>query len=276
MEFVLVRILSFILSLLVFFCATVSQAGCKILLVPGAFGSQGSGRFLKPVDYFAEYEEFFKSQGCEVARVQFMENARVELRGIMLRDQANQFLAKYPGEKAVIIAHSEGGIDARFAVKTLGLKNISAIVTIGTPHRGTTLADWVIHQSSKKTVLYWLVRVFGNYDLSQLPFVGEMTASFMERQKDKFDVVPEVKYAAAQGVCLTHCYWALRLLDFVSGTHLQGGIDTGDGIIPAASQKFGEDLGSYDLDHLTEVNIDPTKASERKRLLDRIWAFLKS
>jgi hypothetical protein len=253
-----------------------AQARCKILLVPGAFGSDASGRFLSPKDYFTDYEKFFRDQGCEVQRIQFMENARVELRGIMLRDQANKFLAKYPGEKAAIIAHSEGGIDARFAVKTLGLKNISSIVTIGTPHNGTTLADWVIHHRDARSPLYWLVRIFADYDLNQLPFVGEMTASFMDRQKDKFEAVPEVKYAAAQGVCLTHCHWALRLLDAVSGTHLIGEPGTGDGIIPASSQKFGQDLGSYDLDHISEVNVDPAKASERQRLLQSILEFVKA
>lgn len=258
------------------FVANSAQAGCKILLVPGAFGSEGSGRFLKSTDYFSDYERFFKAKGCDVQRIQFMENARVELRGIMLRDEANKFLAKHPGEKAVIVAHSEGGIDARFAVKTLGLKNISSIVTIGTPHHGTTLADWVIDHRTRKSLLYWIVRIVGDYDLNQLPFVGEMTSSFMDRQKDKFDMVAEVKYASAQGVCLTHCNWALRVLNFVSGTHLLGGPGTGDGIIPAASQKYGEDLGSYDLDHISEVGADQEKASERQRLLEKMWAFISN
>ena len=188
-----------------------------------------------------------------------MENARVELRGIMLRDQANQFLAKYPGEKAVIIAHSEGGIDARFAVKTLGLKNISAIVTIGTPHRGTSLADWVIHQSSEKTVLYWLVRVFGNYDLNQLPFVGEMTASFMERQKDKFDVVPEV------GTPLLKEF-VTRIVFGHSGSWTSSAEPTSGRrryrgwIIPASSQRFGEDWEA------TTWIISPKSTSIRRRL----------
>lgn len=268
----LILLLVFLFALL-FGCT--AQAGCKILLVPGAFGSGASDHFLNSADYFSEYEKFFQAQGCEVRRIQFVENSRVEFRGIMLRDQANRFLAKYPGEKAIIIAHSEGGIDARFAIKTLGLKNISSVVTIGTPHTGTTLADWVIHHRDARSPLYWVVRIFGNYDLKELPFVGEMTSSFMERQKDKFEVVPGVKYAAAQGVCLTHCHWALRLLDLVSGTHLVGGPDTGDGIIPASSQKFGEDLGSYDLDHISEVNVDPDKHSERQRMLESIWAFIQ-
>lgn len=277
MGFALGKIAAFLLVLFLALSASTraAHAGCKILLVPGAFGSGASDRFLKSADYFADYEKFFQAQGCEISRVLFMENARVELRGIMLRDQARRFLAKYPGEKATIIAHSEGGIDARFAIKTLGLENISSVVTIGTPHNGTTLADWVIHHRDAGSPLYWLVRVFGRYDLRELPFVGEMTSSFMDRQKDKFDVVPGVKYGAAQGVCQTHCNWALKLLGFVSGTHLVGGPDTGDGIIPASSQKFGEDLGSYDLDHISEVNVDPDKSSERQRMLQSIWAFIR-
>ena len=274
MGFGLGRSLGVLLGLLL--ATNAAQAGCNILLVPGAFGTGESGRFLKPSDYFADYEKYFRDQGCLVQRVQFLENARVELRATMLRDQANRFLANFPDEKAIIIAHSEGGIDARFAVKTLGLKNISSIITIGTPHNGTPLADWVIRHRNAASPLYWLLRIIGDYDLKELPFVDELTSSFMNRQKDMFEAVPEVKYASAQGVCRTHCHWALRVLDFLSGTHLEGGPDKGDGIIPASSQKFGQDLGSYDLDHISEVSTNPRKAPERQRMLQSIWAFVRS
>jgi hypothetical protein len=51
------------------------------------------------------------------------------------------------------------------------------------------------------------------------------------------------------------------------------GIPDGDGLVPASSQSFGDDLGEYDLDHLSEIGVDVSKRSERARLMNRLWEF---
>ncbi|MCD4657410.1 MAG: choice-of-anchor D domain-containing protein [Planctomycetes bacterium] len=56
-----------------------------------------------------------------------------------------EFLNDYaqPGFKTNIIAHSMGGLVARYVYENLGLANyIEKIITLGTPHQGTTVADW--------------------------------------------------------------------------------------------------------------------------------------
>src|SRR5207249_8887306 len=41
-----------------------------------------------------------------------------------------------------IVAHSMGGLDARYAISQLGLGGrVASLITIGTPHLGTPLAD---------------------------------------------------------------------------------------------------------------------------------------
>ncbi len=45
-------------------------------------------------------------------------------------------------EKVNIIAHSKGGLDARYTASTLGMgKYIASITTIATPHHGSQIAD---------------------------------------------------------------------------------------------------------------------------------------
>ena len=47
-------------------------------------------------------------------------------------------------EKVNIIAHSKGGLDARYAISKLGLAPYTAsLTTIGTPHRGSPIADFL-------------------------------------------------------------------------------------------------------------------------------------
>jgi pimeloyl-ACP methyl ester carboxylesterase len=249
-----------------------SFAACNILLVPGAFGTGSSSQFLSPQDYFSEYEAYFKAKGCEILHVQFLENATIESRALMLRDQAEKFLKKNGGTDVIIIAHSQGGLDARFAVSTVKMAHVRALITIGTPHQGTPLADWMIEQKNSKSILYWVLKIFAQYDLADLPFAGEMTEKFLKRFEDKFRDDPSVAYASATGACQSDCHWAFKLLRMVSGIDLLGA--HGDGIIPADSQLHGENLGRYNLDHIAEVGADAAKKAERFKLLDSIWEFI--
>jgi len=44
--------------------------------------------------------------------------------------------------KVHVLAHSMGGLDARYAIARLGLAGkVASLVTVGTPHRGTPVAD---------------------------------------------------------------------------------------------------------------------------------------
>jgi len=248
---------------------------CKILLVPGAFGVNTSGMFLDPKAYFADYEQFFHQKGCVVRKVEFPVDVTIEVRARILRDQAEKLERESAPESPVtIVAHSQGGLDARYALKTLGLKGVSTLITIGTPHQGTPLADWVMEHRSRGSLLYWFLRIFGNYDLRELSFVGEMTESFLSRNATSFAEVPGVKYASARGACRQVCHWSLRLLDWLSGKGGIGKADPGDGLIPAESQRFGVDLGEYDLDHISEVSSESFKKEERQRFLNSLVPWM--
>ena len=65
--------------------------------------------------------------------------------------QTDQFLgmlatiqAIHPGEDLVIVGHSAGGIVARTALVTASIPNVKALITIASPHVGTTLANRAI------------------------------------------------------------------------------------------------------------------------------------
>jgi hypothetical protein len=240
---------------------------CAIALVPGAFGTGTSSLFLNPSDYFKEYEEYFKAKGCLVEKIAFPQDATIEVRAMFLRDQIER-LSKGPAMKWTLVAHSQGGLDARFALKTLKMSGATALVTLGTPHEGTPLADWAIVQRNSSGYTYWVLKLLGGYDLRGLSFLGEMAPPFLKKHEDKFQAVPGVKYASARGVCTSGCARSIGMLAWWTG------MPEGDGIVPGDSQKFGDDLGVYNLDHISEAGADPAKAAERKRLLDAIWSWI--
>jgi len=67
-----------------------------------------------------------------------------------IADRAAEFrgyLEDHPevsGERVHVIAHSMGGLDARYAISKLGLADrVISLTTIATPHRGSPIADLV-------------------------------------------------------------------------------------------------------------------------------------
>lgn len=245
------------------------ESSCKIFLVPGAFGdsADGAGYFINSGEYFSEYRSFFEARGCEVKLGQFPTNLSIEERAIYLKTQVEQFRKL---ESVILIAHSQGGLDARYAMKTLKLSGVSHLVTIGTPHQGTPTADWAMDHRDRMSFLYWMLKSCTGYDLKQLQFLAQMTVGFLKKYGSAFEAVSGVKYASAQGVCRTSCYFPLRVLKYISG------LSAGDGMVPTESQKFGTLLGEYDLDHLSEVGIDSRKKAVRAQLLNQIWSFVRT
>src|SRR3982751_5615093 len=75
--------------------------------------------------------------------------------------QVTEALRARPDVRVHIVAHSMGGLDARWAVAKGGLADRTAsVTTIGTPHHGTTVANIasplmpILHPAGK--VLAWL------------------------------------------------------------------------------------------------------------------------
>ncbi len=65
-----------------------------------------------------------------------------EQRAAQLAVQIDDILLETRAEKVNIIAHSQGGLDTRYLISTLGYGDrVATLTTISTPHRGTRVAD---------------------------------------------------------------------------------------------------------------------------------------
>jgi len=71
--------------------------------------------------------------------------APMEISGAELKSQILSILEKEHCEKVNIIAHSKGGLDARYAISFLdAAPYVASLTTVGTPHRGCSLVDIAI------------------------------------------------------------------------------------------------------------------------------------
>jgi pimeloyl-ACP methyl ester carboxylesterase len=82
--------------------------------------------------------------------------------------QTDQFLAMlatiqalHPDDSLVIVGHSAGGIVARTALVRGNIQNVKALITIASPHVGTTLANRAIDATDESGIFGGLKSFFG-------------------------------------------------------------------------------------------------------------------
>src|SRR5262245_58431741 len=105
-----------------------------VVLLHGLFGFDELGVGPARLAYFRGLTGLIQQVGADVHRPALARTAAVAVRAEELARRIEQL-----GEKRVnLIAHSMGGLDARYAIAKLGLaERVAALITIGTPHRGT-------------------------------------------------------------------------------------------------------------------------------------------
>ncbi len=95
-----------------------------------------------PVNYFFNVAADLRARGEQVFESQVSPYDSSEVRGRALAQFIDQALSQTGACQVNLIAHSQGGIDARYVISSLHYGDrIAALVTVGTPHQGTVVAD---------------------------------------------------------------------------------------------------------------------------------------
>jgi len=115
-----------------------------IVLAHGILGFGNPVGLPVPVNYFNGVARHLQQRGFRVESPQVGAVSSIKTRG----QQLGQFIVRLrlaQGERVHVIAHSMGGLDMRHALARVpGVKDrVASLVTIGTPHLGSTVADAV-------------------------------------------------------------------------------------------------------------------------------------
>jgi triacylglycerol lipase len=195
--------------------------------------------------YFRGVTGHLMRVGAEVHRPRVPSLASIALRA----EELARLVRAIPSPKVNIIAHSMGGLDARYAISKLGLADrVASFISIGTPHLGTPVADLGVRLSDLlrlKALIGRVVDIDAFYDL---------TTDRMQRFNREIADVPGVVYGSVVArieraranplLWPTHAYLSERAGD-------------NDGIVPAASQRWGEVLKEIDADHWAQIGWSP-------------------
>lgn len=197
--------------------------------------------------YFRGIKEDLESVGCKVYVTRVSKSADVSVRARELKDQ----VAKY-GTRVNIIAHSMGGLDARYLVSRLdGHKYVASITTISSPHRGSYYADWALKTLGKGLKVEAMLRRLG---MDTAAF-HNLTCEYMEKKFNPMTPdIPSVRYFSF-GASQSRAKIFPPLLPSYEIILTHEGPN--DGLVSVRSARWGEYLGTLDADHLDQINWNP-------------------
>lgn len=150
----------------------------------------------------------------------------------------------------VVVAHSLGGLDARYMVRHLGMSSVvRAVVTLSTPHHGASLAEfWKLHLGERLKV-YDVVRALG----VDIGAAYELTRPAMAQFNVDTPDCPDVGYFSV--VCAVP-WQGVRPRLLLSHRIVAREEGDNDGIVSASSAAWGEVLERWEVDHLAALRRD--------------------
>jgi triacylglycerol lipase len=215
----------------------------NIVLAPGVLGFQR----LAGVEYFKDVAGRLRALGSHVLAATTDPLGTVEDRARRLARQIHDALSPGvapvgkldPSQPIHILAHSMGGLDARFLIaRNLGdlRARIATLTAIGTPHFGSPVAT-LLNQGNPLDILPHLLGLSGEIidDLrANLNAVHELSESAARKFNDDCPDDPRVKYFEVAGVGRegrfhTAAFYALTFL-FVNAK-----AGKNDGVVPLKS-----------------------------------------
>ena len=167
-----------------------------------------------------------------------------------LKKQILQILEQEKCEKVNIIAHSKGGLDARYTISCLDMDNhVGSLTTIGTPHSGSMLVDGIVkrlldsflHVIAKKyNVVY---KKLGDKEPDFYSGIHDLTteqcAVFNKMALNKENVL--YQSIASQMDSFFSAGFPLNI-GYAALSHIEG---NNDGFVSIESSKWGDYLGCF-------------------------------
>ncbi|PJF34094.1 MAG: hypothetical protein CUN57_00445, partial [Phototrophicales bacterium] len=205
------------------------------------------------------------NDGYRTAFVSVHPDKTMWVNGQLFRNMLNTITSKYGVQRVVVVAHSKGGLDTDAAlVHYGGTAKVERVITLGSPHFGTPLAD--LAQSGWVS---WLSNVFGQVnDATYCLQTGY--AGYFRSQTDNHPNRPNARFRTIGA-------WGYGGLLWISGQYLNwngGGRSNGgnDGVVTYPSTKRPNSmhlLGGYGT---SATNVDHLEVHKGKYM----WTHIKN
>lgn len=203
--------------------------------------------FLADLTFAPDRTHYFKGVASHLARHGFEAHhsavsfaSSVETRASDLRQEILRILRESGQEKVHIIGHSMGGLDSRQMIVNDNMADkVASLTTIGTPHLGTSFADWGLSHGGADLIK--IIRGFVDME-------GFLTLTIDARRA--FNESAQNVEATNDVLYQTYAGWQSQDLIFTplkaSWQIIHDAEGANDGLVSAASQRWVSELVSDD------------------------------
>ena len=112
---------------------------------------------------WGKIDRILRDRGYTVYKSQIDGFGAVATNAVQLKEEVEAILAETGAEKVNLIAHSKGGLDAKYMIRELSMANkVASLTTLCTPHRGSPIASFILRfpRFAVKFVAFWYDLVY--------------------------------------------------------------------------------------------------------------------
>ena len=220
-----------------------------IVLQHGLFGYSELKVGKLKLSYFHKIDRALRERGYPLIVSRVHPTGPIRIRAAQLKrtilEQSKELDIK---ERVIIVAHSMGGLDARYMISKLGMaERVAALVTISTPHRGSPYANWCMLNLGKRLGGLKLMKLLS----LDVRAISDLTTESCARFNEKVPDHPDVRYFSISACRPWHHMPPFLLPSYKVIHDLEG---DNDGMVSVQSAEWGQHLETWPADHLHVIN----------------------
>lgn len=233
---------------------------------------------LKFIKSFGEIDRILRIQGYTVYKANIDGFGSVSNNAALLKEEILKILGAEGVEKVNIIAHSKGGLDAKYMISNLQMEDhVASLTTLCTPHKGSPIATNILKlpKALTKFTAFWInfwYRLFGDkhpdayqacIDLQRVNSIEEET----------FSISSKVYCQSFSTIMNKSSDDFIMGIPLIFSRYFEKDKIT-DGVVPLDSTYFGEYRGTAFNESISHSQIVDFMVN--KKLKDKIYMFYSS
>jgi triacylglycerol lipase len=209
-------------------------------------GSAFRDKIFGIVNYWGRIPKTFLRHGIKVYYGGTDAWGSIEKNAAILKNTIMSILEKENTEKVNIIAHSRGGLEARYLISSLNMENaVASLATISTPHRGVRAMNIAVEMPA---VLYkfvaFFVNVWGKILGDKNPDFFTSSGQLSEKHCKEFNKSnPDKETVYYQSYAAMMKYFFSDMLFIIMNPLITFTDGENDGLCPVESAKWGNFKG---------------------------------